>query len=142
EREREEEAAAAPLPNAGKRYIAVVDSNRYCYQLTTEQRDRLHQSSAKMQLEAGKYRIRIKDGSFGYKGDHAREPLAMLRLKGGRFMNQQTGVTVNSTWGTLNGFEDAMILHVYEPTTLHAFYIDTYVGDNEGDVTLAIDPLQ
>jgi hypothetical protein len=56
-------------------------------------------------------------------------------------MNQQTGVTVNSTWATLNGFEDAMIVHVYEPTTLHAFYIDTYVGDNEGEVVLAIDPL-
>jgi phosphate transport system substrate-binding protein len=129
------------LPNAGKRYITVVDSSRNCYQLTADQRDRLHQSSAKLRLEAGKYRIRIKDGSFGYKGDEAREPLAMLHVNGGRFMNQQTGVTVNSTWATLNGFEDAMIVHVYEPTTLHAFYIDTYVGDNEGDVTLAIDPL-
>jgi ABC-type phosphate transport system substrate-binding protein len=141
---RSPEAAPADisqLPNAGKRYITVVDSNRHCYQLTQQQRDRLHQSSAKMQLEPGKYRIRIKDGSFGYKGDQAREPLAMLRLNGGRFMNQQTGVTVNSTWATLNGFEDAMIVHVYEPTTLHAFYMDTYVGDNEGEVVLSIDPL-
>jgi phosphate transport system substrate-binding protein len=136
-----EAADISQLPNAGKRYITVVDSSRNCYQLTADQRDRLHQSSAKMQLNPGKYQIRIKDGSFGYKGDQAREPLAMLRLNGGRFMNQQTGVTVNSTWATLNGFEDAMIVHVYEPTTLHAFYIDTYVGDNEGEVVLAIDPL-
>jgi phosphate transport system substrate-binding protein len=134
-------AEGTQLPNAGRRYITVVDSNRHCYQLTAAQRDRLHQASAKLQLASGKYRIRIKEGSFGYKGDQPREPLAMLHLNGGRFMNQQTGVTVNSTWATLNGFEDAMILHVYEPTTLHAFYIDTYTGDNEGDVTLAIDPL-
>jgi Domain of unknown function (DUF4912) len=136
-----DDSATNRLPNAGKRYITVLDSNRHCYQLTADQRDRLQQSSAKLRLEAGKYRIRIKDGSFGYKGDQAREPLAMLHVNGGRFMNQQTGVTVNSTWATLNGFEDAMIVHVYEPTTLHAFYIDTYVGDNEGEVVLAIDPL-
>jgi phosphate transport system substrate-binding protein len=134
-------ADVSPMPQAGKRYITVVDSNRNCYQLTSAQRDRLQQSSAKLQLEPGKYRIRIKQGSFGYKGGQPREPLAMLRLNGGRFMNQQTGVTVNSTWATLNGYEDAMIVHVYEPTSLHAFYIDTYVGDNEGDVTLSIDPL-
>jgi phosphate transport system substrate-binding protein len=122
-------------------FSRVVDSQRNCYQLSGEQIDRMKRSAASMSLETGKYRIRIKEGSFAYDKRHPGEPLAMLHLKGGRFMNQQTGVNVNSTWSTLNGLDDAMIVHVYEPTMLYAFYIDTFVEDNEGEVILDVDYL-
>jgi phosphate transport system substrate-binding protein len=135
--------AAAPrgtAPVMGN-FSRVVDSQRNCYQLSGEQIDRMKRSAASMSLETGKYRIRIKEGSFAYDKRHPGEPLAMLHLKGGRFMNQQTGVNVNSTWSTLNGLDDAMIVHVYEPTMLYAFYIDTFVEDNEGEVILDVDYL-
>ncbi len=137
------------LPEASPRGTApvmgnfsrIVDSKRNCYQLSGEQSDRMKRSAASMSLETGKYRIRIKEGSFAYDNRHPGEPLALLRIQGGRFMNQQTGVNVNSTWATLNGLDDAMIVHVYEPTMLYAFYMDTFVEDNQGEVTLDVDYL-
>jgi len=65
----------------------------------------------------------------------------LLWLSGGRVINQKTRVPVSSTWSTLNGYGDSLVLEVLEPTTLNAFFVDTYVEDNEGEMIVSIERL-
>jgi hypothetical protein len=65
------------------------------------------------------------------------EPMVMLWIYGGRVINRKTKIPVEATWVTLNGYADALNLQVLEPATLCAFFIDTHVDDNEGEVTLS-----
>jgi hypothetical protein len=47
-------------------------------------------------------------------------------------------VSVQATWSTLNGDDDTLTLDVLETTTLCAFFFDSYLEDNEGEVTLSV----
>lgn len=96
--------------------------------------------SVSVQLEAGINLVKIRAGSFDYRSatGHEGEPLVMLWIYGGKVINQKTGVPVGATWSTLNGYDDALTLEVLEPATLCAFFFDTYLEENSGEVQLAI----
>jgi len=91
-------------------------------------------------LEPGINIIKIRSGSFDYiEGDHqVGEPLVLLWIYGGKFINKKTGVAVGATWSSLNGYDDTLTLEVLEPATLNAFFFDTYLDDNEGEVHLSV----
>ena len=91
-------------------------------------------------LASGNYIIRIKQGIFGYHSDTETtgEPLVLLWIHGGKFINQKTHVPVNATWTTLNGYDETLCLQVLEPATLHAFFFDTYADDNNSEVIVSV----
>lgn len=138
------QAATEPASTASERchiQRLVVHSKNHCYELDTEQMRRIQQEVAVSQaLEMGTYIIRIKEGAFGYhdaigmKG----EPYVILWIYGGKVINTQTGIPVMSTWCSLNGYDDALTLQVLEPATLNALFFDTYVDDNNGEVTISV----
>ena len=99
-----------------------------------------HDVASTHQLIPGVYTLRLRDGVFNYDGDdtHPGEPFVLLWIHGGTVINQKTGVPVSSTWTTLNGYDDTLILNVREPATLCAFFVDTYPDDNSGEVTLSV----
>jgi phosphate transport system substrate-binding protein len=115
----------------------TVNSRANCFVLEPHQMQRLQSEvGVSKALEPGNYIIRIRSGSFSYRSGNTGEPLVMLWIYGGRVMNLQTQVPVEATWSTLNGYEDSLHLQVFEPATLCAFFFDTHLGDNEGEVTL------
>jgi hypothetical protein len=118
----------------------TVHSRENCYQFTPAQMQTIESQSASVHLEAGTNIIKIQAGTFnshatlGSKG----EPIVLLWIYGGKFMNQKAGVEVEASWSTLNGYDDALVLEVKSPTTLCAFFFDTNLEDNEGEVQLSI----
>lgn len=120
----------------------IVDSRQNCYRFSPEAMERLQSHTASTQLLApGLYTITLKSGTFDYRAPAGKpgEPLVLLWLYGGRVINRQTGVPVGATWSSLNGYGDHIVLEVLEPTTLCAFFFDTYVYDNQGEVTLTVE---
>ena len=99
-----------------------------------------HTVASTYQLIPGLYTLRLRDGVFNYDADdnHPGEPFVILWIHGGTVINQKTNVPVSSTWTTLNGYDDTLILDVREPATLCAFFVDTYPDDNSGEVTLTV----
>ncbi|MBE7383405.1 MAG: DUF4912 domain-containing protein [Leptolyngbya sp. SIO1E4] len=91
-------------------------------------------------LEPGLHILRIRDGAFNYNGHdaHPGEPFVLLWLYGGTVINPKTRVPVSSTWSTLNGYGDTLTLEVQAPTTLSAFFLDTFPDDNVDHVTLSV----
>jgi hypothetical protein len=119
----------------------VVHNRSNCFQLDPEQMRRLQEEVAvSTTLDPGTYLIRIKSGAFGYRSlsDYPGEPLVLLWIYGGSMINQKNNVEVKATWSTLNGYADALNLRVLEPVKLCAFFLDTYVADNEGEVDLSV----
>ncbi|NJO81050.1 MAG: hypothetical protein HC827_22825 [Cyanobacteria bacterium RM1_2_2] len=98
------------------------------------------QISVSRTLEPGTYAIKIKNGTFSYRSELGRpgEPLVMFWIFGGAVVNQKTGIEVGATWSSLNGYSDVLMLEVRQPATLCAFFFDTYLEDNQGEVTLSI----
>lgn len=118
-----------------------VHSKHNCYVLDAAAMQRLqHQVSVPVQLEVGTNIVTLRSGSFNYRAaaGYAGEPLVMLWIYGGKVVNQKTGVPVAATWSTLNGYDDTLTLEVLEPATLCAFFFDTYIEDNDGEVQLSI----
>lgn len=119
----------------------IVHSRHHCYQLTADRMQQLQDQTAVTQyLDAGHYIIRIKQGVFGYGSDIATkgEPIVLLWIHGGKFINSKTNVAVNATWSTLNGYDETLCLQVLEPATLHAFFFDTYANDNNSEVIVSV----
>lgn len=118
-----------------------VESKGSCYRFSPEQMNRLQQEVAvSLELEPGFNIVKIKSGTFDYQesSGHPGEPFVMLWIYGGKVINQKTGVAVATTWSSLNGYDDALVLEVKEKATLCAFFFDTYLDDNEGEVHLSI----
>jgi phosphate transport system substrate-binding protein len=114
-----------------------VNNKANCFVIDPQQMQRLqNEVSVPKVLEPGNYIVRIKSGGFSYHSATPSEPMVMLWIYGGRIMNQKTQVPVQATWSTLNGYADALNLQVFESATLCAFFFDTHLGDNEGEVTL------
>lgn len=97
----------------------------------------LQHTAVSKNLSSGRYQIHIHGGGFGYRAGEESEPVVMLWIYGGRFINQDTGVEVDATWVTLNGYEDTLTLEVRESVTVAAFFFDVHREDNEGELTLA-----
>ncbi|MBD2093410.1 hypothetical protein H6F67_26550 [Microcoleus sp. FACHB-1515] len=121
----------------------VVHSQRNCYYIDPESMVRLEQTAVSKSLQAGSYVLKIKSGTFGYRTDTGTqgEPIVLLWIYGGKVMNHDTGVETGATWVSLNGYDDTLMLDVQESATLCAFFYDTYLEDNEGEVTLSLEQL-
>lgn len=118
-----------------------IHSKHNCYKLDATTMQKLQEETAvSTQLQAGTYVVRIRSGGFNYQENDSLsgEPLVMLWIYGGKFINKKTNVTVEATWSTLNGFDDTLTLEVVETTTLCAFFFDSYLEDNEGELTLSV----
>lgn len=118
-----------------------VHSKRNCFFLDADILRRLQQETAvSTRLETGINVIKIRSGAFNYRSDsgHQGEPIVLLWIYGGTIVNKKTGVPVGSTWSTLNGYDDTLTLEVLEPATLCAFFFDTYLDDNDGELLLSV----
>ncbi|WP_421654562.1 DUF4912 domain-containing protein [Leptothermofonsia sp. ETS-13] len=119
----------------------TVHSRKNCYLLNADQMRQLENNiSVPKSLASGSYIVRLKSGTFSYhvEGALRGEPLVLLWIHGGRFINQKTNVPVNATWSTLNGYDETLCLEVLEPATLHAFFFDTYIEDNTSEVIVSV----
>lgn len=117
-----------------------VHSRQHCCLLTTVQMKMIEDTSVSTTLDRGTNIVKIREGMFSYRSgsEHPGEPLILLWIYGGKMINQKCGVEVESTWSTLNGYADALVLEVIEPVTLCAFFFDTHPDDNEGEILLSV----
>lgn len=118
-----------------------VHSKNNCFILSPEQMKKIQDEvSVSVPLESGINIVKIRSGAFSYKTVDGRvaEPLVLLWIYGGKVINQKTEVEVGATWSSLNGYDDTLTLDVKEKATLCAFFFDTYLEDNEGEVFLSI----
>ncbi|HIK15849.1 MAG TPA: hypothetical protein IGS53_11285 [Leptolyngbyaceae cyanobacterium M33_DOE_097] len=117
-----------------------VHSKDNCYLFTPEQMKRLEDTAVAVKLEPGTHTIKIKEGVFDYiaGSGYAGEAMVLLWIYGGKVINSQTDVEVAATWASLNGADDSLELKVLETATLNAFFFDTYLEDNAGELTLSI----
>ncbi|WP_414549723.1 hypothetical protein [Anabaena sp. CCY 0017] len=124
----------------------TVDSKKNCYLLDENHLSSISQSGNNLiEVNPGNYRIKIREGNASYWSDNKKfdvEPWSIILVKGGKFITKLTGIEVEKTWFSLNGFQDEVILEVKEKTTLTGLFIDTYKEDNEGQIILAIEPVQ
>ncbi|MBD1913900.1 substrate-binding domain-containing protein [Leptolyngbya sp. FACHB-8] len=136
------EADASGIPEPATEYL-TVDNRAHSFVLDPLRMQQMQEVAVRYPLDSGHYKIFIESGNFHYQAasGHPGEPWVLLWIYGGRFINQKTRVPVSATWSTLNGYHDSLTLEVLEPTTLAALFIDTYKGDNEGELTLSIEQL-
>lgn len=119
-----------------------VDSRKHCFHLDPATMVKIQkQISVSRELQPGTYSIKLKSGAFDCRIEPGRhgEPLVLLWLYGGQVINHKTGIEVGSTWSSLNGYDDTLTLDVREPATLCAFFIDTHIEDNEGEVLVTVE---
>ncbi len=129
-----------PMPETVVNEIKV-HSRENCYLFTPEQMKRLEETAIAIQLDPGTHRIKIRDGGFSYiaGAGSVSEQVVLLWIYGGKVINRQTNVAVNATWASLNGADDVLELTVLEPATVNAFFFDTYLEDNAGELTLVVE---
>lgn len=115
-----------------------VHSQRNCYRLSPEQMQEIQSKGTSVSLEPGTNIVKLREGAFGYDSERNREPVVLLWIYGGKVINKKTNVEVAATWASINGFDDALVMDVVEPATLCAFFFDTHVPDNQGELTLSV----
>ncbi len=117
-----------------------VHSQRNCYRLSGEQMQAIQDKGVSVQLEQGTTIVKIREGAFGYAAgiETVAEPVVLLWIYGGKVINKKTNIEVSATWASLNGYDDALVMDVVEPATLCAFFFDTNVSDNDGELTLSV----
>jgi hypothetical protein len=118
-----------------------VHSKHNCFALSPEQMQRLQDEVAvSTALEPGINIVKIKSGVFNYQtlSGHGGEPLVLLWIYGGQVINQKTNVPVSATWVSLNGYDDVLTLDVKENAKLCAFFFDTNLEDNDGELELSV----
>jgi hypothetical protein len=118
-----------------------VHSKNNCYILSADVMQRIQsQTSATARLEPGTNIVKITSGAFSYRtaSGFTGEPWVLLWIYGGKVINKKTNVEVPATWTTLNGYDDTLTLEVLEPASLCAFFFDTLLDDNEGEVHLSV----
>ena len=123
----------------------TIASKENCYILNENYLSSLKQSGQNLvELTPGNYKIRIQSGNASYWSDDKKfnlEPWALIWAKGGKFTTKLAGVEVEESWCSLNGLKDEIVLEVKEKTSITGFFFDTYKEDNEGQIVLAIDPI-
>ncbi|MEM8614232.1 MAG: hypothetical protein AAGF93_19590, partial [Cyanobacteria bacterium P01_H01_bin.105] len=124
----------------------TVDGQKNCYVLSDSILKSLQEwGSNFIELEAGNYRLKIRDSNASYWSDNKKfdlEPWALLWIKVGKFIPKLTGVEVSQTWCSLNGLNDELVLDVKEKTTISGYFFDTFKDDNEGQITLEIESIE
>lgn len=123
----------------------TVDSTTNCHLLNPDNLRSLQQWQTNyIDLEPGTYKVTIREGNAQYWSGEQKfklEPWAILWVKGGKFITKLTGIEVEQSWLSLNGYEDFIPLEVKEKTTICGLFFDTYKDDNQGQVVLAIEPV-
>lgn len=123
----------------------TVDSKTNCHLLNPDYLRSLQQWQTNyIDLEPGTYKVTIREGNAQYWSGEQKfklEPWAILWVKGGKFITKLTGIEVEQSWLSLNGYEDFIPLEVKEKTTVCGLFFDTYKEDNQGQVVLAIEPV-
>lgn len=115
-----------------------VHSQHNCYRLSPEQMNAIQEQGVSVALEPGTNIVKLREGTINYGDGGASEPVVLLWIYGGKVINKKTNVEVAATWASLNGFDDALVMDVVEPATLCAFFFDTHVADNQGELTLSV----
>ncbi len=117
-----------------------VHSQNNCYVLNPEEMKKIEDTAVSSRLEVGTNIVKIRSGTFKYTNtsNQTGEPVVLLWIYGGKMINKKTDVEVSATWSSLNGYDDALILEVLEPVTMCAFFFDTHVDDNDGEVVLSV----
>jgi ABC-type phosphate transport system substrate-binding protein len=127
------------LPDHCEIQDLTVHSRHHCFLLTAEQMTGLKETAVSHKLEPGIHILQIKSGTFGYgAADSCREPVVLLRIDGGKVINKKTNIPVESTWSSLNGYDETLTLEVLETSTLCAFFFDTNPDDNYGEIILSV----
>ena len=115
-----------------------VHSKHNCYQLSAEQMQSIQDSGVSVKLEPGTNIVKILEDTSNDAGESLFEPIILLWIYGGKVINKKTNIEVVATWASLNGYDDALVMDVIEPTTLCAFYFDTPTSHNDGEMTLSV----
>ncbi|NRB06484.1 MAG: lamin tail domain-containing protein [Richelia sp.] len=94
-------------------------------------------------LSIGTYSISIKSGELSYSipPDIRGEPVLLLWIHGGTFINKKSNVKFSETWSYLNGYEDKLLLEVLETTNISACFFGLDASANLSDVTLSINKI-
>jgi hypothetical protein len=121
----------------------TIDSKKNCYVLDENSLSSLKQFGRNtIELNPGNYKIKIQESNASYWSDNQKlnlQPRAFVWVKGGKFITKSTGVEVEESWCSLNGFIDEIKLEVKEKTTLSGLYFDTNKEDKEGQIVLAVE---
>ncbi|WP_202895616.1 DUF4912 domain-containing protein [Iningainema tapete] len=116
----------------------TIHSRHNCFLLGNEQMRKLQETAVTKTLEPGIYVVRIKSGSFGEsEASLTNQPIVLLWIYG-RIINKKTNLLVPATWSSLNGYDDTLTLEVVETSNLCAFFFDSFVDDNDGEIIVSV----
>lgn len=118
-----------------------VKGKENCYVLNESELVELRSGDNYKELPPGTHQLQITRGSdVSYWSDNQKfelEPWALLWVKGGKFSTEQTGVVIEETWCSLNGYDDHVVIKVEETTMLCGLFFDTYKEDNAGKIVIS-----
>jgi hypothetical protein len=118
-----------------------VHSKNNCFQVSPEEMKAIEDKAVSFSLSPGTNKISIQSGNFSHQFGQSGEPLVMLWIYGGNVTNHQTKIPVQSTWSSLNGYSDRLVLDVKESAIVSAFFFDDTEGENHGEVSLSVETL-
>jgi hypothetical protein len=116
-----------------------IHSQNNCFLVSPEEMRAMEQAAVSFTLPPGTKTLSIQSGNFSHEYGQSGEPLVMLWIYGGQVTNHQTQVPVASTWSSLNGYSDRLVLDIQEATMVSAFFLDDSVGENHGEITLSVE---
>jgi hypothetical protein len=119
----------------------TVHSKNNCFQVSPEEMKAMQDKAMSFSLSPGTNKISIQSGNFSHQFGQSGEPLVMLWIYGGQVTNHQTKVPVQSTWSSLNGYTDRLVLDVKETAIVSAFFFDDTEGENHGEISLSVEAL-
>jgi hypothetical protein len=119
----------------------TVHSKNNCFQVSPEEMKAMQDKAMSFSLSPGTNKISIQSGNFSHQFGQSGEPIVMLWIYGGQVTNHQTKVPVQSTWSSLNGYTDRLVLDVKESAIVSAFFFDDTEGENHGEISLSVEAL-
>jgi hypothetical protein len=119
----------------------TVHSKNNCFQVSPEEMKAMEDKAMSFTLSPGTNKISIQSGNFSHQFGQSGEPIVMLWIYGGEVTNHQTKVPVQSTWSSLNGYSDRLVLDVQKSAIVSAFFFNDSEGENHGEVSLSVEAL-
>jgi hypothetical protein len=119
----------------------TVHSKNNCFQVSPEEMKAMEDKAMSFALSPGTNKISIQSGNFSHQFGQSGEPIVMLWIYGGQVTNHQTQVSVQSTWSSLNGYSDRLVLDVKDSAIVSAFFLDDTIGENHGEISLSVEAL-
>ncbi|NEP76441.1 MAG: hypothetical protein F6K29_33835, partial [Okeania sp. SIO2G5] len=123
--------------------LLTIDTRTNCYVINPNDMNTLQENVAtSLTLENGTFDIQISGGTYSYNANETDgEPLVLLWIygvDGNTFINKNTGITIGTTWTTLNGYGDRLQLEVPNKAVLCALFFDIRTDDNSGAIDLLV----